>query len=77
MTLDDMGNAKNWPVPSKPSLVVIPAECNFSGRVANIRKLVRIVRGVSDKYYIALDVAKYAAFHEMDLGDLGADFATG
>ena len=77
LTLDEMEDAKNWPVPTVPSLVVIPAECNFSGRLAKVRRIVDVVKGVSEKYYVALDVAKYAAFHEMDLGNLGVDFAVG
>ncbi|GMH46362.1 hypothetical protein TrRE_jg4146 [Triparma retinervis] len=77
LTLEEMGEAENWPIPDKPSLVVIPAECNFGGRLADVRGIVEVIRGVSDKYYVALDVAKYAAFHEVDLGELGVDFAVG
>ena len=76
--LDEMERGgEHWPVPSKPSLVVIPMECNFSGRVAEVKRIVDCVKAISDQYYVCVDVAKYAAFNKIELEEIGADFAVG
>lgn len=52
-------------------------ECNFSGRIADVKRIIGILRDISDLYFVAVDIAKYSAFHEIDLWDMGADFAVG
>lgn len=53
MSIEEMELGVDIPVPGGESMVVIPVECNFSGRVADVSRIAENFRGKKLRAHVA------------------------
>jgi len=75
--INTFSNGKSSKIFTK-SLVALPAECNFSGKLTNFDQLKKNIDDIKtsedEQVYLLLDCAKYISTNRLDLSKIEADF---
>ncbi len=75
--VSELVHPSTYPKVNAPSLLIVPLECNFSGEISPIDRIVEAARFASPHWRILLDASKYLQTHSFDMDSSGADYVVG
>ena len=77
ITIEALTDPSNYPIVTNASLLIIPAECNFTGALSPLPAILSAAKAASPHFKICLDLSKHSASHNIDVHSLAVDFAVG